>query len=199
MIGGNNVESVRETREDPAGNHREPRKPVTLKGFGVLDDGTTFGISILDLSYNGCKIETELPLSPGLRLRISIVGLGSALEATVRWRRNGRAGLQFRAEKAVVQPQTPRRHERIETCGELSMRRTGRPNYQARVFDLTPTGCRVDFVERPKPGEVLWVKFPGLDSIESTVRWVDGFKGGLEFARPIYPAVFDLLLATLRV
>lgn len=198
MIEGNNPDPARDTGEKDAGRDREPRKPVTLNGFAVLDDGTTFGISIVDLSYDGCKIETALALSPGLPLRISIVGLGSALEATVRWHRNGHAGLKFRAEKPATEPQTPRRHERIDTCGELSMRRTGRPNYQARVFDLTPTGCRVDFVERPKPGEMLWVKFSGLDSIEATVRWVDGFKGGLEFARPIYPAVFDLLLAGLR-
>jgi hypothetical protein len=44
----------------------------------------------------------------------------------------------------------------------------------------------------------VWAKLDGFDSIEATVRWVDGFYGGLEFVRPIYPSVFDLLLARLK-
>jgi hypothetical protein len=59
-------------------------------------------------------------------------------------------------------------------------------------------GCRIEFIERARPGEMLWVKFEGLDSLEAAVRWADGFYGGVEFARPIYPAVFELLLARLH-
>lgn len=179
-------------------NDRRPRNAVALNGYGALEDGTTFGISVIDLSYDGCKVETALALLPGLKLKVAILGLGAALDATVRWYRDGCAGLEFDAEETARAPRTPRKHERVETVGELSLRRAGRQQYQIRIFDLTPTGCRVEFVERPRSGELLWVKFPGFDSLEATVRWVDGFYGGLEFVRPIYPAVFDLLLARLR-
>lgn len=177
---------------------REFRRPVELTGFAALGDGTTFGLTVLNLSYDGCKIKTDLALLPGMKLKISIVGLGRATEAAVRWYRNGCAGLKFDPEDEQEPSQTPRSYERIEVMAELSLRRHGRLHYVGRLFDLTPHGCRVEFVERPKCGEMMWAKFENLEAIEAKVRWVDGFNGGLEFVRPIYPAVFDLLVARLK-
>jgi hypothetical protein len=189
------------SRAAPAGagpETRQPRRQVALNGFGVLDDGTTFAISVVDLSYDGCKVATDLALIPGLILKVSILGARGAIPAVVRWYREGRAGLKFSPEDEPAAAQTPRGYERIELTAKLSLRRTGRQQYLAHLFDIAPTGCKVEFIERPRRDESLWVKFDGLDGIEATVRWVDGFYGGLEFVRPIYPAVFDLLLARLR-
>ena len=177
---------------------REPRRRVELIGFGALTDGTTFRITVLDLSYDGCRVESAIALFPGLKLKISITGMGGSLDAEVRWCRDGHAGLRFNPEEQVEDEQVPRKQERIEVAATLSLRRFGRANYQARLFDLTPTGCKVEFVERPLVDELLWVKFDGLDAIEAKVRWLDGFYGGVEFVRPIYPAVFEMLLAKLR-
>src|SRR5438874_531353 len=99
--------------------------------------------------------------SPGLRLKVSILGLGSALDAEVRWYRDGHAGLHFDPEERAQDPQVPRKEERVELAAELSLRRFGRANYKARLFDLAPTGCKVEFVERPLVDELLWVKFDG--------------------------------------
>lgn len=49
-------------------------------------------------------------------------------------------------------------------------------------------------MERPRLGEILWVKLEGLAPIESTVRWVNGFEGGLEFNQPIHASVFKELV-----
>lgn len=76
---------------------REPRRSVALAGFGVLEDGTIFEISVLDLSYDGCKVETAEGLRPGTQLRVSILGLGGALNAAVQWCKDGRAGLHFKS------------------------------------------------------------------------------------------------------
>jgi len=43
----------------------------------------------------------------------------------------------------------------------------------------------------------VWVKFDGLDAIESNVCWVKGSDVGISFAHPIYPAVFDGLVRRL--
>jgi len=190
------VNRICETDHDGASN-RGPRWPVELAGYGVLDDGTTFGVSLVNLSYDGCQVETELALLPGIKFRFSVLGFGGTTEATVRWYKDGRAGLKF-SFNDVLRTETPRKHCRLEVSAELSLRRMGRQRYQGRLFDLSPTGCKVEFVERPRPEEVLWVKFVDFDSIEATVRWIDGFYGGLEFARPIYPSVFELLLAKLQ-
>src|SRR5690348_16256033 len=117
------------------------------------------------------------------------------MEAAVRWYKSGQAGLQFATDMAAAgKKETPLRDERTALVAEARLRRAGRRQYVAHVSDLTPRGCRIEFIERPKQGETLWLKFGGLDSIEAAVRWVDGFHGGLEFLRPIHAAVFELLL-----
>jgi hypothetical protein len=180
-----------------AANDREPRRSVELTGFCLLGDGTSFGIRVLDLSHDGCRVEAPVALLPGVALQLSVLGLGDALDAIVRWYNDGKAGLQFAPKACAKTPEEHRQRERLELSAALSLRRQGRPQYQARLFDLTVAGCRVEFVERPRTDELLWVKFEGLNAIEAKVRWVDGFYGGLEFVQPIHAAVFDLLLIRL--
>jgi hypothetical protein len=79
----------------------------------------------------------------------------------------------------------------------VQLRRSGHHHYLANVYDASPEGCRLEFVERPRLDETVWIKFDGLDAIQSTVCWMEGFEVGVEFVRPIYPAVFDALIARL--
>jgi PilZ domain-containing protein len=91
-----------------------------------------------------------------------------------------------------------RRSDRIALNAEISLRRPGRPHYRVRVYDASLHGCKVEFVERPSLDEHVWLKFEGLDAIEGLVCWIDGFVAGIEFVRPIHPAVFERLVPTLR-
>jgi hypothetical protein len=180
---------------DPKPARRDPRHPVALPAFALLDDGTTIDLTILDLSYDGCRVEVPVAFLPNTRLKLSVPRLGK-LEAEVRWCDGKIAGLCFSSETLdSAQPQKPRNHERVTIDGQISLRRAGRQQFQCRVFDMTPTGCKVEFIERPKIGDTIWAKFEGLDALEAEVRWVDGYYGGVEFKRPIYSAVFELLLA----
>ena len=81
---------------------------------------------------------------------------------------------------------------------DVSLRRAGQPTYRVRVYDVSAHGCRVEFVERPRLDEHVWVKFEGLSAIECSVCRVEGFVVGVEFVRPIHAAVFDALVARLR-
>lgn len=173
---------------------RESRRPVTLPGFAALDDGSRFEITVADLSYDGCRIETPIGLIAGTRLELSVIRLG-ALTSWVRWYANGQAGLCF--NPVAARPKVARKYERLELTATVGLRRPGRQHYQTTIANLTPSGCRAEFVERPKEGEIIWTKLNGLEALEGRVRWVDGFKGGIEFTREIYPAVFDLLLTRL--
>ena len=102
----------------------------------------------------------------------------------------------------IVAPEAPerqlRRFPRVVLSAHVLMRRSGRINYQVRVLDLSPQGCRVEFVDRPQHQELLWVRFDGLEAIPAQVAWTQGAFAGLEFPRPIYLAVFNLLLARLN-
>ncbi|MEO6581206.1 MAG: PilZ domain-containing protein [Sphingomicrobium sp.] len=93
--------------------------------------------------------------------------------------------------------QTPRKSARVGLEAEVSLRRSGHTNYRANVHDVSQEGCKVEFVERPLLDEIVWVKFEGLEALEAMVCWIDGFAAGLEFQRPVHPAVFKILLERL--
>ena len=81
---------------------------------------------------------------------------------------------------------------------EVTLRRPGQTTYRVRVFDTSRHGCKIEFVERPKLDERTWIKFDGLEALEALVCWVDGHTAGVEFDRPMHPAVFDMLLHRLK-
>lgn len=80
----------------------------------------------------------------------------------------------------------------------MQLRRSGQRHYSVNVYDISPEGCRLEFVERPRLDEMVWVKFGAIESIEANVCWINGHDVGVEFVRPIYPAVFEALVRKLR-
>jgi len=88
--------------------------------------------------------------------------------------------------------------QRASICADAMLRRAGQNNYQVHAYDISPFGCRVEFVERPAIDECVWVKFEGIETLEARVRWTQDFTAGLQFAHAIHPAVFELLLARIR-
>jgi hypothetical protein len=177
---------------------RAERRPMALEGFAARDDGTTIKMMVTDLSYDGCGIETDFRFEPGEKVQLSVLHYG-AIKAEVRWVSNGRAGLVFEAEAPSAKPQVARQGERVPLGAEVALRRAGKTNFRVRVFDVSPAGGRIEFVERPEIGELVWIKFDGLEAIEARICWVDGFKAGVEYSNAIHPAVFDLLLARLQL
>jgi hypothetical protein len=63
-----------------------------------------------------------------------------------------------------------------------------------RLFDLSPRGCKIEFVERPEIGELVWVKFDALQGIAARVRWIAGHVGGVQFEPAMHEAVFRNLI-----
>jgi hypothetical protein len=176
---------------------REPRRTVDLPAVALFGDGSTVSVTVVNLSYNGCKIASSEALAPGMQLILSVLGLGK-MNAYVRWCSDGYAGLSFRPDPKAAPAKTPRQHERTKLKATILLRRSGRRNFQVQALDVSASGCRVEFVDRPIVGERQWVKFDGLDAIEAEVSWLEGSSAGLEFIRPVHPAVFELLLAKLK-
>lgn len=88
----------------------------------------------------------------------------------------------------------PRKGARLALEAEVTIRRSGHGSFRVRVYDASPHGCKIAFVERPRIDDRLWVKFDGLEALQGLVCWVDGFNGGVEFEKPIHPAVFESLI-----
>jgi len=177
-------------------SERSERRPVRLDGFIAPGDGSTSEITVLDMSYEGCRIATPAPLSEDQKVTISVLRLG-AIEGIVCWARDGEAGLVFDAVADTVQQQAPRRSKRLELSAEVTLRRPGKHNFRVRAFDISNEGCKVEFIDRPDEGETMFIKFDGLDALQAKVRWIERSSIGLEFIRPIHPAVFELLVARL--
>ncbi len=91
----------------------------------------------------------------------------------------------------------PRKSARVGLTAEVTLRRPGKSNYRVRAFDASSEGCKLEFIERPDLGESLWVKFEGIELLQARVSWIDGFTAGVEFHKPLHPAVFDLLISRL--
>jgi hypothetical protein len=175
---------------------RRERRPVSLRGFVIREDETNVEILLLDLSYEGCGIETPVDLSAGESVKLSVMRRG-AIEARVLWCRDGRAGLIFAPEDTTQREYCPRGADRTKLTAEVSLRRLGKLNYRVTVYDISPTGCKVELVDKPRLEEHVLIKFVGLESLEAEVCWIEGPCAGLRFEKPIHPAVFDLLLSRL--
>lgn len=185
------------TAPDPAArtmDGRAERRRVSMTGHVMLPGGIAHEATVTDLSYEGCGIETQAPLEPGQAIKLSVLRRG-AVDAEVRWVRDGKAGLGFPVRPET--PPTPRRAERVSVAAEVTLRRMGKGAYQCRLFDLSPDGCKAEMIERPLVGERAVVRLPGIEPLEAEVRWVEGPNAGLKFERSFHPAVFDLLLARL--
>lgn len=92
----------------------------------------------------------------------------------------------------------PRKSARVALQAEVQLRRSGQNHYLVNVFDVSPEGCKLEFVERPRLDETVWVKFAGYDAIQSSVCWIEGHTVGVEFVRPIYPAIFQMMVTRLK-
>jgi hypothetical protein len=171
---------------------RAVRRSVAFPAHLVINSGVVLDVRVCDLSYDGCQVEVPKALFAGDAVQLSVQSRG-AIHATVRWCKDGKAGLRF-DDEPLPKPKIDRKAGRHAAGIEAQLRRLGHLNYSIKLRDISPDGCQVDLVERPAVGEVMHVKLPGLGAMEARVRWVDNYVAGLKFERPMHPAVFDLLL-----
>jgi hypothetical protein len=174
---------------------RRQRREVEMRAYAVRVDGEIVDLRVLDLTYDGCGIETDADWKTGEELKLSVLGCG-AVKARVRWSRGRKAGLRFEVD-APPRKHSPRQAKRVPLTADVSVRRRSKLRYRVRIFDASCYGCKFEFVERPRINEVVWVKFDWLEPLEAVVCWIEESKSGLRFAKPIHAAVFDMLLQRL--
>lgn len=91
-----------------------------------------------------------------------------------------------------------RKAERVPLHADIDFRRTGEHRWRVNITDLSPQGCRVELPVRVTTDDMIWVTFPGLEAIQGKVCWVDEWVAGIEFDRPLYPSVFDMVEQRMR-
>lgn len=98
----------------------------------------------------------------------------------------------------MVDDSDPRRAERVTLRADIEFRRTGEHRWRVDILDFSPEGCRVDLPVRVVVDDNVWISLPGIESIQGTVCWVKEWQAGIEFANPLYPAVFEMLRSRMR-
>lgn len=91
-----------------------------------------------------------------------------------------------------------RKSKRVPIVAMVKLRRRGHHNFTVKVFNLSREGCKLEFLERPQLEETVWVKFEGLELLQAKVCWLEDLRVGVEFERPLHPAVFETLSGRLK-
>jgi hypothetical protein len=86
-----------------------------------------------------------------------------------------------------------RQWPRLPLEADVEFRRKRETRYRIPMYDLTPQGCRIASPERLLSGEMIWVQLPSLESLSCSVKWTAQWQSGVEFDRPMHPAVFDMM------
>lgn len=86
-----------------------------------------------------------------------------------------------------------RKAERVTLRADIDVRRPGDHRYKVNILDFSPEGCRIEIPIYVDEGDSIFISLPGLETIESKVRWKKDWEVGVEFLRPLYPAVFELI------
>ena len=90
-----------------------------------------------------------------------------------------------------------RRSGRFATGSTIHARRIPGTNFEVPLDNVSAGGCRIEMLEECAVGEDVIARFPDLEPLGARVRWRLGFTAGLQFVRPIHPAVFGSLLERL--
>jgi hypothetical protein len=166
-----------------------------MRGYLVRGAGGSHVVEVIDLNYGGCGIRVPVPLAPGEQVKLSVLERGS-IPGEVRWYKDGRAGIDFSPAERPRE-KVERQVQRVPVDADVILRLRSRPSYRVPVRDLSTDGCQIEFAERPREGDVVWIKFDTLESLEARVIWVERSTAGLRFDNPIHPTVFEMLLERL--
>lgn len=90
-----------------------------------------------------------------------------------------------------------RRWPRLPLAADVEFRRKRETHYTIPIHDLTPHGCRLASPESLLLNEMVWVQLPSLASLSAHVKWIESWQSGVEFERPMHPAVFDMMMGRL--
>jgi hypothetical protein len=92
----------------------------------------------------------------------------------------------------------PRRTERVQLRADVDFRRAGDHRYRVNILDFSPEGCRMELPVKVSSGDTIWISLPGIESIQAEVCWVKEWTVGVEFSRPLYPSVFEMVRERMR-
>ena len=81
---------------------RDQRRGVELAATAIRSDGSSLGVKLRNISYDGCQLEAETLLSIGEKITLALPRMGE-IKAQVRWATaDGMAGARFVIENGLA-------------------------------------------------------------------------------------------------
>lgn len=107
---------------------------------------------------------------------------------------NTQAGFAGQLETAAPGSAHPRQANR-QSCGiGAGLRPRGATGFSARILDMSTHGFRALTPNDLAPGEEVWLKLPGIETLHAKVAWIDGDLIGCAFFQPLHPAVLQMMI-----
>ena len=91
-----------------------------------------------------------------------------------------------------------RKAERVPLQADIDFRRTGEHRWRVDLLDFSPQGCRLELPVRVQGDDQIWISLPGLETLQGRICWVEEWVAGVEFDKPLHPAVFEMLEQRMR-
>jgi hypothetical protein len=104
-----------------------------------------------------------------------------------------RLRLRIRWGGDMADENKPRREDRVALRADIDFRRAGDHRYRVNILDFSPKGCRIESPVAVSVGDTIYISLPGLESLPAKVCWVKEWVAGVEFVRPLYPSVFEMM------
>ncbi len=96
---------------------------------------------------------------------------------------------------APVSPPPGRKSQRVNVEMGAALRQRGAAGVSVQIMDLSVDGFRVATHLDLFEGADVWLRLGGLEACHAKVVWVSGHLVGCRFARPLHPAVLDMVVA----
>jgi hypothetical protein len=91
--------------------------------------------------------------------------------------------------------QKGRRADRVHVELGAGLRQRGAAGVSVQIMDLSTDGFRVATHLELCIGKDVWLRLPGLEPCPAKVVWSEGYFVGCAFARPLHPAVVQMIVA----
>lgn len=91
-------------------------------------------------------------------------------------------------------PFNHRRYERGDVHIVAQIREQGYGHHQAKVADLSRSGCRVITPMYLSPDRALFITLPGFSPLEARIAWHVRDEYGCEFVTQLHEAIYEHIL-----
>lgn len=79
---------------------------------------------------------------------------------------------------------------------EASIRAFGGAKHSVKVIDISTTGFRMECWSYIADCQKIFLTMPSFQQLEARIAWQTEWLYGCQFARPLYPAVYDHIVRT---